>query len=157
MRITFKFVALGAALIASPALAQLNVGGGAGAGLGVGGGINAGGAIGGVTGTLGRTVNGADRTVNGTLNGTTELQAATSADLTSGAVIRDQRGDSVGTVQSVSGGTAVIARSGRAFNVPLSSLYKSGSGLVTNLSRSQLKAAAAANASADAQASTPRR
>ena len=95
MRISMRYLtfsALGAAFMATPALAQLGLGGQAGAGLGVG--VNAGGAVGGVmngaTGTLDRTVNATDRAVNGALD--RDLTLATSADLASGAVVRYRRG-----------------------------------------------------------------
>ena len=128
MRMPLQFIALGAALAASPAAAQLGVGlGGPVGGVGVGG--NAG---------VGVGVN-----PGGTLD--RELRVATGADLTAGATVRDNRGRKIGAVQSVSGGAAVVVRNGRTVHVPLASLYRSSSGLVTSLSQAQLDAMASAN------------
>jgi hypothetical protein len=143
--------------MATPALAQLGVGIGGQGGVNVGGnigvGVNPGSTIGTVNGTLDRTVTGVDRSVNRTVDRTMdrELRAATSADLTAGATVRDNRGHKVGAVQSVSGGAAVVVRNGRTVHVPLASLYRSTSGLVTSLSQAQLDAMASANASAGAR------
>ncbi len=149
MRRSSLFIAFGAALVASAAPAQI-LGGQAGGGVGLGAGVgaNVGGIVDGATGTLDRGVGTLDRTVNGALR--SDLTVATAADLTSGAEVRDNRGRSVGTLQSVNGGMALVVKGDKAVNVPLASLYRSGKGLVTQLSRSQLRAAASANASAEA-------
>ena len=164
MRISMRFVALGlagAALAASPAAAQLGLGlgGQPGGGVSVGGnvgaganvGVNPGAALGTVGNTLDRTVNTLDRTANRALD--SELRLATGADLQSGAVVRDQNGHSIGTVQSVSGSTAVVVRNGQMLHVPLAALYHGSSGLMTKLSKTQLRAMANAHASAGANAS----
>jgi hypothetical protein len=95
-----------------------------------------------------RTVTRVDRGVNRTLD--SDLRVATSADLTAGATVRDNRGHKVGAVQSVSGGAAVVVKNGRMVHVPLASLYRGASGLVTSLSQAQLDAMASANAGAGA-------
>ena len=147
MRNSSLFIVFGAALMASPAPAQI-LGGqaGAGVGLGVGVGANVGGVVDGATGTLDRGVGTIDRTVNGALR--SDLAVATAADLTTGAEVRDNRGRRVGTLQAVHGGMALVVKGDKAVHVPIASLYRSGKGLVTKLSRSQLSAAASANASA---------
>lgn len=165
MRIAISLVASAAALAAAPALAQINVGlgGQGGAGLGVqvpgasvggagqvgtqvGVGVDTRGTIGSVTGRLDSTVNRVDRTVNSTLD--RDLRLATSADLTAGAVVRDNRGHRIGTVQSVHGNTAMIVNAGRMFHVPISALYRGSKGLVTSLTRTQIQASATAQAGA---------
>ena len=168
MRIPLRILAIGAALGASPALAQIGVGiggqGGGGLGVGIGGqaggnlgvgvggnigaGVNAGGTIDSMNRTLDRTVTTTDRTVNRALS--SDLRAATSADLTAGASVRDNRGHRIGAVQSISGNMAVVVNNGRMVHVPLASLYRGASGLVSNLSRAQLDAMASANANAGA-------
>jgi hypothetical protein len=156
MRISLRFIAFGAALAATPALAQLNVGlggqGGVNVGVGAGVNVNPGATVGGVTNTLGNTATRLDRTVNGTVNGAldSELRLATAADLRSGATIRDNRGRKVGAIQSVQGNVALVATGGRTVRVPIASLYRSSSGLVTKLSKSQINAMASANANAGA-------
>lgn len=154
MRKLTKFLALAAVCAATPAVAQIDVGLGGQVGGNVGVGANPGGLVGGVTGTLQGTVDAVDRTANRTVNGamTTGLSAATSADLTSGAVVRDRRGSRVGTVQSVHGDTAVVVKGDRTMHVPVSQLYRGTSGLVTSLTKSELNATAAAQASANAGA-----
>lgn len=146
MRNLLNFIALGAAFAAAPASAQVNVGGQTGVGVGVG--VNPGGTVGTVTGTVDRTVGTVDRTVNRTLD--SELRVATSADVTAGATIRDRRGNRVGTVQSVQGSTAIVVKGDKTMHVPIAQLYRGASGLVTNLSKAQLNAMAAANANANA-------
>jgi hypothetical protein len=145
MRTSFKIAAVAAAaLIAVPALAQIGVGVGARADVGV----DAGRVVDGVGRTVDRTVDRADRTVNDTLS--RDLVVASRTDVRSGVVVRDGRGGRVGTVQSVSGNTAVVVQGNRTYRVPLSALYRSGRGLVTSLSRAELRASADARASARA-------
>ena len=145
MRIRFSYFALAAALAAGPATAQVgvNLGGRVGAGVGV----DTGRVIDNVRGTLDRTVDAADRQVNRTLR--SDLRVAARADVRTGVAVRDSSGRRVGTVQSVHGDTAVVVQGNRRFHVPLSSLYRSSSGLVTGLSRAQLRASADAQARGD--------
>jgi hypothetical protein len=152
MRITL--LAITAALAATPAAAQLVVGGQGGVTGNLGVGVDTGRTLDNVNRTLDTTVDRTDRTVNSTLDRTVnrDLSVATSADVTGGATVRDSRGRRVGTVQSVHGGTAVVVRNGRQLHVPISSLSRSGRGLVTSLSPSQLNASTAADVRADAQA-----
>lgn len=172
MRNSIKFIALAGALAAAPAMAQLGVGvggnagsglgaavGGLGQGVGVGGsagvGVNAGvgvdarGTVDGVTRRLDRTVDRVDRHANRAMHG---LSAAAMADIRTGIVVRDHRGHRVGTVTRVEGNTAVVVQGNRTMRVPVSSLYRSSKGLVTSLSRADLRASAAASANARASA-----
>ena len=147
MRISTMAVGLAVGLVALPAYAQLGVNLGGQAGVGVNVGVDTRPVLDNVRGTLDRTVDSADRTVNRALD--TELEAATRADISSGAVVRDSRGRRVGTVQSVSAEGAILVAGGRQLQVPLGALYRSGTGLVTTLSRAQLNASARADANAD--------
>ena len=144
-----RFIALAAAAAAMPAAAQIAVGGQTGINAGVGVNVDAGRTVGGVTSTLDRTVDRTDRAINRTLD--RDVRVATGADVRTGATVRDSRGRRVGTVQAVHGDTALVVRSGRQLHVPLASLYRQGSGLVTSLSRAELGAAASADARAEAR------
>ena len=147
MRISLALVALGAAALATPALAQVNLGLGGQAGAGLA--VNAGGTVGGVTDALRTTVNRLDRTVNGTLG--SDARLATAADLETGAVVRDRRGNSIGVLQAVHGNAVMVVKNGNMLHVPLSALYRGAAGLVANLSKAELKAMASTNAGAHAR------
>lgn len=140
MRKTISCAALAAALVAMPAMAQVDLGVGGQAGAGV----NAGGAVDAVTAPVGGAVDSVDRTVNRAIpKGLTDgLEAATSADVTSGVEVRDASGARVGTVQSLEGDTAVVVQGNRHMQVPVASLYRKGKGLVTSLTRAELRAGA---------------
>lgn len=174
MRNPIRILALGAAVAAAPAMAQVNVGLGGNGGIGVGGGAvggslggtvgvggnvggNPGTAIGGVTGALDRTVDRVDGIANRTVDRLDrDLELATSADLTAGAVVRDGDGRKIGTVQSLHGDMAVIVKGDRELHVPLSSLYRGARGLVVGLTDRELRAAIAASAQANAGAEVRR-
>jgi len=148
MRYSTRFLALGAAFAAGPALAQVNVGvgGQADVGVNVGVGVDPAPVVDRVTGTLDRTVDTLDRTVNRTV--AQDLRIATRADVRAGAEVRDNRGNRVGTVHSVHGDMVMVVRGNRALHVPLAALYRGSRGLVTSLSRAEIEAAAAASISA---------
>ena len=94
MRKQIKLALMGiAATAAAPALAQVDVGLGGQANVGVGAGVDAGPVVG---DTLDRTVDGVDRQANRALSSDAVL--ATSADLRTGATVRDNRGQRIGTV-----------------------------------------------------------
>lgn len=143
-----RFMVVCAALAAAPTLAQVNVGVGGRVGAGTNAGVDTGRVVDSVRGTLDRTVDQADRTLNRAL--TRDLVVATRADVRSGVVVRDSRGRRIGTVQSVQGNTAIVVQGNRQMQVPLAALYRSGTELVTSLSRARLRASAAANAEANA-------
>jgi hypothetical protein len=148
MRKSITMLALGACLAATPALAQVNLGGRVGVGANVG--VDTGRTLDHVRGTLDRTVEATDRTVNRELR--RDRVVATRADVRAGVVVRDSSGHRVGTVQSVSGGSVLVVQGNRAMRVPLASLYRSSSGLVTSVSRARLRASAETRADAGARA-----
>ncbi|HXH53741.1 MAG TPA: hypothetical protein VNH53_09990 [Sphingomicrobium sp.] len=154
MRYSTRFLALGAAFAAGPALAQVNVGvgGQADVGVNVGVGVDPAPVVDRVTGTLDRTVDTLDRTVNRTV--AQDLRIATRADVRAGAEVRDNRGNRVGTVHSVHGDMVMVVRGNRALHVPLAALYRGSRGLVTSLSRAEIEAAAAARARGQVHGST---
>lgn len=149
MRTTLSILTVAAAFAASPALAQVGVGVGGQVNTGVGVGVDPGRTVGDVTGTLDRTVDRADRAVNRTLD--RDLRVATRADVRTGATVRDSNGNSVGTVTRVQGGTAIVVQGGRTLHVPLASLYRSTTGLVTSLPAASLRARANARTGAEAR------
>jgi hypothetical protein len=150
MRISIRFVALAAALAATPALAQVDVGLGGRVGAGANVGVDTGRVVDGVRGSLDRTVDATDRTLNRTVR--SDLRVATRADVRSGVAVRDSRGRRVGTVQSVHGSSAIVVQGNRRMHVPLAALYRSSNGLVTGLTSAQLRASA--QGKADARADT---
>lgn len=149
MRKTFVLLAASTALLATPALAQpgtvadVNVGGQVG--------VDPGAAVGGVTDRVGQTVDRVDGTVNSAADAT-GLTLATREQVSTGAEISDNRGKSIGTVQSIDGETAVVTRGGKQYHVPLSGIYHSTAGktdgLVTKVPRADIQAHAAAAAEA---------
>jgi len=143
-----------AATAAAPAMAQINVGLGGQANAGAGVGVDAGSVLGGTVdtarGTLDRTVDRVDRQANRALSSDAVL--ATRADVRTGATVRDNRGRRIGTVHHVEADSALVVQGNRQVRVPLSALYRTGSGLVTSLSRADVQASATAGASANANA-----
>lgn len=141
MRNAFALLAASTALLAAPALAQL----GSVADVNIGGqvGVNPGGAIAGITDPVGKTVDRVDGTVNNAVD-TTNLTLATREQVRAGAEIHGPDGKSIGTVQSIEGGIAVVIRGGKLYNVPLSEVYHgaigAGHGLVTKLSSAEIQA-----------------
>mgnify|MGYP003382312006 CR=1 FL=1 len=141
MRKTFVLLAASTALLATPALAQL----GTVADVNVGGqvGIAPGGIIDSAANPVGKTVDRVDGTVDNALD-STNLTLATREQVSAGAEIHGPDGKSIGTVQSVEGGTAVVMRGGKLYNVPLSEVYHGAvgatHGLVTKLSSAEVKA-----------------
>lgn len=137
MRNALATLAAGAALIAAPALAQIDVNVGAQTG------ANVGSTVGGVTDRLGNTVDQIDATANQAVDAT-NLSVAAREDVRAGADLRYADGSSVGTVQSVEGDVAVVIKGGKLYNVPLSEIYRDADGktrgLVTKLSRAEIKA-----------------
>ena len=91
----------------------------------------------------GKTVDRVDGTVDNALD-STNLTLATREQVSAGAEIHGPDGKSIGTVQSVEGGTAVVMRGGKLYNVPLSEVYHGAvgatHGLVTKLSSAEVKA-----------------
>jgi hypothetical protein len=71
------------------------------------------------------------------------VQAATKEDIKTGANVIDQKGGSVGTIESVTADGAVIATGKARVQIPLGSFGKSASGLVIGMTKTELEAAAA--------------
>ena len=136
-----------ALLAATPALAQPAPDGGANVNLvgQVGGqaGIGTGAAVGNLTDPVGSTVGRIDSAVKGAVD-TANLTLATREQVRAGAELYDTSGNSVGTVQSVEGDTAVVIRGGKLYNVPVAEIYHgavgASHGLVTKLSRAEITA-----------------
>lgn len=151
MHKSLALLAIGTALAAAPALAQLVPGGAANVNVGGNVAVDPGATVGNVTDRVGQTVDRVDGTVNNAVD-TTNLTLATREQVRTGAEIRDSRGNSVGTVQSIDGDTAIVVRGGKLYNVPLSSIYHGAvgrtHGLVTKLPAASIEARAAASADA---------
>jgi hypothetical protein len=71
-----------------------------------------------------------------------QLKPATSADVKAGASVFDQKGDTVGTVDSVDSEGVVISTGSVRAKIPLSSVGVGGKGLVIGATRAELEAAA---------------
>ena len=81
--------------------------------------------------------------------GTTDggaISAATSADFTTGATVRDPLGGTVGTVESATAGGVVISTGAHRVQLPAASFGKNAQGLVISLSKAELDAQASAAA-----------
>ncbi|WP_152998600.1 hypothetical protein [Sphingopyxis sp. H115] len=78
------------------------------------------------------------------------LTLATREQVRPGAQIHSTDGQSVGTVQSIDGDTAIVVRDGALYNIPLAAIYHgavgSSHGLVTKLSSAEIEARTAAAA-----------
>ena len=146
MRKAFALLTAAPALLALPALAQTAPDGSANVNLvgkvGLNGGT-IGNAVDGVTNPVGGTVDRVDRTVGKTVD-TANLTLATREQVRAGAELYDTGGNSVGTVQSVEGDTAVVVRGGKLYNVPIAQIYHgtvgATHGLVTKLSSAEIQA-----------------
>jgi hypothetical protein len=154
MRPALVLLAAGTAFLAAPALAQLGAGDvGVGTQVGVGTG-NVGGTLGNVSDRLGNTVDRMDGAIDQSVDAA-NLKIAAREDVRAGAEIRDAGGTNIGTVQSVEGDVAVVIKGGKLYNVPLSEIYRDASGktrgLVTKLSRAEIKARGDVGASVESR------
>lgn len=151
MRKAFALLTVAPALLAFPALAQ-TASAPAPAQLAPDGSANInlvgkvglkGGAADGVTNPVGGTVDRVDSTVGKAVD-TANLTLATREQVRAGAELYDTGGNSVGTVQSVQGDTAVVVRGGKLYNVPIAQIYHGAvgatHGLVTKLSSAEIQA-----------------
>lgn len=151
MRKAFALLTVAPALLAFPALAQ-TASAPAPAQLAPDGSANInlvgkvglkGGAVDGVTNPVGGTVDRVDSTVGKAVD-TANLTLATREQVRAGAELYDTGGNSVGTVQSVEGDTAVVVRGGKLYNVPIAQIYHGAvgatHGLVTKLSSAEIQA-----------------
>lgn len=146
MRKALALLMAGPAFLAIPVLAQLAPDGSANVNLvgkvGLkGGAVDA--AVDGIANPVGGTVDRLDGTLNKTVDAT-NLTLATREQVRAGAELYDTSGNSVGTVQSVEGDTAVVIRGGKLYNVPIADIYHGAvgatHGLVTKLSRAEIQA-----------------
>ncbi len=151
MRKAFALLTVAPALLAFPALAQ-TAPAPAPAQLAPDGSANVnlvgkvglkGGAVDAVTNPVGGTVDRVDSAVGKTVD-TANLTLATREQVRAGAELYDTGGNSVGTVQSVEGDTAVVIRGGKLYNVPIAQIYHGAvgatHGLVTKLSSAEIQA-----------------
>jgi len=146
MRNAFALLTLAPALLAVPALAQLAPDGSANVNLVGKVGLNGAAveaAVDGVTSPVGGTVDRVDGAVGKTVDAA-NLTLATREQVRAGAEPYDTSGNSVGTVQSIEGDTAVVLRGGKLYNVPIAQIYHSAVGathsLVTKLSSAEIQA-----------------
>jgi hypothetical protein len=146
MRKIFALLTLAPALLAVPAIAQLAPDGSANVNLVGKVGLNGAAvdaAVDGVTNPVGGTVGGVDDAVGKTVDAA-NLTLATREQVRAGAELYDTGGNSVGTVQSIEGDTAVIVRGGKLYNVPIAQIYHGAvgatPGLVTKLSGAEIQA-----------------
>lgn len=146
MRKALALLIAGPVFLAVPALAQLAPDGSANVNLvgkvGLkGGAVDA--AVDGITNPVGGTVDRLDGTLNKTVDATS-LTLATREQVRAGAELYDTSGNSVGTVQSIEGDTAVVIRGGKLYNVPIAEIYHGAvgatHGLVTKLSSAEIQA-----------------
>jgi hypothetical protein len=92
---------------------------------------------------VGDTIDQVDGAVQNSVDAA-NLTLATREQVRAGAELYGTDGQSVGTVQSVEGDTAVVVRGGKLYNVPLAEIYHGAvgatHGLVTKLSSAEIKA-----------------
>lgn len=151
MRKAFALLTVAPALLAFPALAQtaptqLAPDGSANVNLVGKVGLNGGAVqdtVDGVTNPVGSTIDRVDGTVGKAVDDA-NLTLATREQVRAGAELYDSSGNSVGTVQSVEGDTAVVVRGGKLYNVPVAQIYHGAvgatHGLVTKLSAAEIQA-----------------
>ncbi|WP_447931762.1 hypothetical protein [Sphingopyxis fribergensis] len=144
MRKAFALLTVAPALLAFPALAQT-----APAQLAPDGGANVNlvGKVGLNGGAVQDTVDGVTKPVGSTVGKAVDdanLTLATREQVRAGAELYDTGGNSLGTVQSVEGDTAVVVRGGKLYNVPIAQIYHGAvgatHGLVTKLSAAEIQA-----------------
>ncbi len=150
MKKVMNFMAVGAALAALPAAAQINVGGAANANVGAQPGAIVGDTVNQVTEPVGDVVDHADHQLNKTVDAA-QLSVAAREDVRAGATITDMNGTNLGTVQSIEGDMAVIVDGGQLYNVPLSSLYRNATDQTGALISKAVPSAVEAEAEADAE------
>ena len=88
------------------------------------------------------------------------LTLVTRQQVQTGLVVRDMRGQRIGTVSAIDANTAIVVSGNREYRVPLSALYHrtsaavngAASGLVTSIPRARLSAHVAAHANASTAA-----
>lgn len=159
MRKYIILAASAAALITSPAFAQLGAGVGTTVNTTVSSTVDSGRTLGNVVDrvdtTTSRVIDHADRFTNRTLN-STQFALVTRTDVVTGSEVRDSRGQRLGTVSRLDGQSAVVVSGRNVYRVPLSALYRHTSGsartLVTSIPRARLSGHANVNASVSSAA-----
>ena len=159
-----------AALIALPASAQLAGTLGGTVNTGVNATVNTAQTTGTVLNTAGTVTNRVEATsgqvVNATQRATDRTMAAANLSLVTrqqvqtGLVVRDMRGQRIGTVSRIDANSAVVVSGNRMYRVPLAALYhrttaaanSAANGLVTSIPRARLTARVAARANANSAA-----
>jgi hypothetical protein len=113
----------------------------------------------GVNSAATRTVDATQRVTDRTLTAA-NLTLATRQQVQTGLVVRDMRGQRIGTVSAIDANTAIVVSGNREYRVPLSALYHrtsaavngAASGLVTSIPRARLSAHVTAHAHASSAA-----
>lgn len=160
-----------AALIALPASAQLAGTLGGTVNTGVNATVNTAQTTGTVLNTAGTVTNHVDAAATSAVNGTQRVtdRAMAAANLTlvtrqqvrTGLVVRDMRGQRIGTVSSLDANSAIVVSGNRMYHVPLTALYRratvaangAANSLVTSIPRARLTAHVAARANVNSTAS----
>ena len=160
-----------AALIALPASAQLAGTLGGTVNTGVNSTVNTAQTTDAVLNTAGTVTTRVDTAATSAVNATQRVTDRTmaNANLTlvtrqqvrTGLVVRDMRGQRIGTVSSIDAGSAIVVSGNRQYRVPLASLYRratvaangAANGLVTSIPRARLTAHVAARANVNSAAS----
>ena len=160
-----------AALIALPASAQLAGTLGGTVNTGVNATVNTAQTTGAVLNTAGTVTNRVEAAGGQVIDGTqrvadrtmhaSSLTLVTRQQVQTGLVVRDTRGQRIGTVSRVEANSALVVSGNRMYRVPLSALYHrttgavngAANGLVTSIPRARLTAHVAARASANSAAS----
>ena len=91
------------------------------------------------------------RAVNPASVNSSSVSVVTREQVRTGLVVRDERGQRIGTVSRVSGDQALVVSGNRTYSVPLANLYRrttgAANGLVSSIPRAQLTAKVNAKAS----------
>lgn len=110
-----------------------------------------------VLNTAARTADTTQRVADRTM-GTTSLVLVTRQQVQTGLVVRDTRGQRIGTVSRLDGNSAVVVEGRRSYHVPLSALYRRTTGaagsLYSTIPRAQLTAHVNAKASTNSAVHT---
>lgn len=154
MRNILTLMAAGTALLSAPALAQPGADGVAHVNLVGQLGANPAGTAHDATAPVGHMVDRVDGIAKKAIDPAT-LTLATREQVRAGAEIYDTSGNSVGTVQSIDGGTAIVVRGGKLYDLPLSEIYHNATdrahALVTKLPSTEIKARAATGAAVESR------
>ncbi|AJA10208.1 Putative secreted protein [Sphingopyxis fribergensis] len=139
MHKAFALLTVAPSLLAYPAFAQLAPDGSANVDLVGKVGLNGNAVVAAVDGVTNPVAGAVGTTVDDA-----NLTLATREQVRAGAELYDTGGNSIGTVHSVEGDTAVVVRGGKLYNVPIGQIYHGAvgatHGLVTKLSSAEIQA-----------------